>query len=63
MEQYTELSEYVKSGRKKQGLGNFLYARYADDFVVLCNGNKGHVEGVVTGSGTGAKRTRPQSVR
>ena len=31
MEQYTELSEYVKSVRKKKGLGNFLYARYADD--------------------------------
>jgi RNA-directed DNA polymerase len=44
MEQYTELSEYAKSVRKKKGLGNFLYARYADDFVVLCNGNKGHVE-------------------
>jgi RNA-directed DNA polymerase len=31
MEQYTELSKYVKSVRKKRGLGNFLYARYADD--------------------------------
>lgn len=44
MEQYTELSEYVKGVRKKKGLGNFLYARYADDFVVLCNGSKGHAE-------------------
>ena len=42
MEQYTELSDYVKKVRKKKGLGNYLYARYADDFVVLCNGNKGH---------------------
>ena len=44
MEQYTELSEYVKSVRKKRGLGNFLYARYADDFVVLCNGSEKHAE-------------------
>ena len=44
MEQYTELSRYFKSCRKKKGLGNFLYARYADDFVVLCNGTKEHAE-------------------
>jgi RNA-directed DNA polymerase len=44
MEQYTELSDNVKSVRKKKGLGNFLYARYADDFVVLCNGSKERAE-------------------
>jgi group II intron reverse transcriptase/maturase len=44
MEQYTELSDYSKSVRKKRGLGNFLYARYADDFAVLCNGSKRQAE-------------------
>ena len=26
--------------RRKQGKGNILYVRYADDFIVLCNGTK-----------------------
>src|SRR4029450_5242739 len=26
--------------RRKKGIGNVLYVRYADDFVVLCNGTK-----------------------
>jgi len=26
--------------RRKKGKGNYLYVRYADDFVVLCNGTK-----------------------
>jgi hypothetical protein len=29
-----------RNRREKQGKGNFLYVRYADDFVVLCNGTK-----------------------
>jgi len=40
MEQYTALPEYKKAVRRKQGEANFSYARYADDFVVLCNGTK-----------------------
>ena len=44
MEQLTDLSEYAKAYRKKKGHGNFLYCRYADDFVVLCDGTKGHAE-------------------
>jgi len=27
--------------RRRNGLPNFAYARYADDFVILCNGTKG----------------------
>jgi len=37
---YLNLSDYQKKKRRKQGIGNFLYARYADDFVVLCNGTR-----------------------
>jgi group II intron reverse transcriptase/maturase len=40
MEQYTGLPQLEKTGRRKQGQGNFAYVRYADDFVVLCNGTK-----------------------
>ncbi len=29
-----------KVKRRKQGLANFVYARYADDFVILCNGTQ-----------------------
>jgi RNA-directed DNA polymerase len=37
---YLNLSRYEYSKRRKQGKGNYLYVRYADDFVVLCNGTK-----------------------
>jgi group II intron reverse transcriptase/maturase len=37
---YVKLSEVVKARRRRQGQSNFLYVRYADDFVVLCNGTK-----------------------
>src|SRR5499426_1763979 len=37
---YLNLSRYEHSKRRKQGQGNALYVRYADDFVVLCNGTK-----------------------
>jgi hypothetical protein len=30
--------------RRRQGLSNFLYLRYADDFIVLCNGTKKQAE-------------------
>src|SRR6516225_8887126 len=39
MERY-DLSHDERSGRRKRGLANFAYARYADDFVILCNGTK-----------------------
>ena len=40
MEQYVDLPRMEKQRRRKQGLANFIYARYADDWVVLCNGTK-----------------------
>ena len=44
MEKYTALTPYQRMRRRKQGKGNFLYARYADDFVTLCNGTKEEAE-------------------
>jgi len=37
---YLSLSQYQRWKRRKQGKSNYLYVRYADDFVVLCNGTK-----------------------
>src|SRR5262249_5152817 len=37
---YLNISEWKRFLRRKQGKGNYLYVRYADDFVVLCNGTK-----------------------
>jgi group II intron reverse transcriptase/maturase len=34
------LSNYERRKRRAQGKENLLYVRYADDFVVLCNGTK-----------------------
>jgi RNA-directed DNA polymerase len=44
MERYTGLPQREKTKRRQQGLANFIYARYADDFVVLCNGTKFQAE-------------------
>jgi len=44
MERYTALSLYRKAKRRKQGLANFAYVRYADDFVVMCNGTRAQAE-------------------
>jgi RNA-directed DNA polymerase len=44
MERYTLLTNYAKKQRRQQRLANFSYARYADDFVVLCNGTKEQAE-------------------
>jgi group II intron reverse transcriptase/maturase len=40
MEEYATLKEGKRNRRRKKGLANFAYARYADDFVILCNGTK-----------------------
>ena len=40
MKRYTDLPERVKHQRRKDGLGNIAYVRYADDFIVLSNGTK-----------------------
>ena len=37
---YLNLTYSQRGQRRKQGKGNTLYVRYADDFVVLCNGTK-----------------------
>jgi RNA-directed DNA polymerase len=44
MARYTEISKLDRSRRKRQGWANFLYVRYADDFVVLCDGTKEQAE-------------------
>jgi len=44
MARYTALSANEKRRRRKQGQANFAYIRYADDFVVLCNGKKSQAE-------------------
>ena len=40
MEQYAGLNPNQRVGRREKGMANFAYARYADDFVILCNGTK-----------------------
>src|SRR5215471_14786826 len=37
---HLNLSAGQRHRRRQKGLGNYLYLRYADDFVVLCNGTK-----------------------
>jgi RNA-directed DNA polymerase len=37
---YLSFSSGQRNWRRRQGKANFLYVRYADDFVVLCNGTK-----------------------
>jgi 5-methylcytosine-specific restriction endonuclease McrA len=45
MNKYTGLHTYEKTRRReKEGLGNYAYVRYADDFVVLTNGTKEQAE-------------------
>jgi group II intron reverse transcriptase/maturase len=40
MLRHAGLAREEKTIRRKEGLGNFAYARYADDFVVLCSGKE-----------------------
>ena len=40
MERYTGISQSEKSVRRRAGHANYAYIRYADDFVILCNGTK-----------------------
>jgi RNA-directed DNA polymerase len=44
MERFTDLPLRGRLKRRRQGKGNFLYVRYADDFVVLCDGHKEQAE-------------------
>lgn len=40
MEKYTGLPQKEKTRRRKTGLANYAHIRYADDFVILCNGTR-----------------------
>jgi RNA-directed DNA polymerase len=44
MEEYTTYSYPDRARRRRQGKGNFIYTRYADDFVALCNGTRADAE-------------------
>jgi RNA-directed DNA polymerase len=44
MKRYTDLARQEKRRRRRQGLANYTYVRYADDFVVLCNGTREQAE-------------------
>jgi RNA-directed DNA polymerase len=44
MARYTTLTQWEKRKRRQQGLANYIYVRYADDFVVLCNGTRVQAE-------------------
>ena len=41
---YLHLTSSQRLWRRKKGKGNFLYVRYADDFVALCNGTKAEAQ-------------------
>jgi group II intron reverse transcriptase/maturase len=44
MSRLTEVSGYERRKRRETGLANFYHVRYADDFVVICNGTKAQAE-------------------
>jgi RNA-directed DNA polymerase len=44
MRKYTALNEWYRKKRRVQGLSNFVYVRYADDWVILCNGTRAQAE-------------------
>jgi RNA-directed DNA polymerase len=44
MERYTSTPIGEKRKRRQQRIGNLTFSRYADDFVVLCNGGKEQAE-------------------
>lgn len=39
-----EPTQYARARRKRRGLANYKIVRYADDFVVMVNGHRQHVE-------------------
>jgi RNA-directed DNA polymerase len=44
MARYTALGDWERGKQRRQGKANFLYVRYADDFVVLCDGDREQAE-------------------
>lgn len=43
-ENYGQLTLYEKAKRRRDQIGNCILTRYADDFVLLCNGPRAEVE-------------------
>jgi RNA-directed DNA polymerase len=41
---YGSLDSYAKAKRRRQGQGNCVLTRYADDFILMCNGTKEEAE-------------------
>jgi group II intron reverse transcriptase/maturase len=50
-EQWTELSRKEKAKRNRQGQGNWHYARYADDFLLMTDGTRGRAEEMMERAG------------
>ena len=46
VERHTALSRTEKTKRRTSGQANYAYIRYADEFVVLCNGTRQQAEAV-----------------
>ena len=45
-EHYGSIERHAKERRRKQGLSNCIYVRYADDWIALCNGTKSQAEAI-----------------
>ncbi len=43
-QKYGKLTPYEKEKRRRAGVGNCILTRYADDFIILCNGPKTEAE-------------------
>jgi group II intron reverse transcriptase/maturase len=43
-EKYGKLTPYEKAKRRRAGVGNCILTRYADDFIILCNGPRTEAE-------------------
>jgi len=44
VKQWTNIPRKEKNNRRRNGKGNWKYVRYADDFLMLCNGDKSETE-------------------
>lgn len=44
VKRFTDISRSEKTKRRREGKGNWKYVRYADDFLMLCNGFKSEAE-------------------
>jgi len=45
-EKYGKTGRHAKEWRRKKGLSNCIYVRYADDWIALCNGTKRQAEAI-----------------